>query len=49
MPFAIDERNVGRQRLLTHLLDYFTEPHLAPLVPTDGSILDRGSVRQREC
>jgi len=29
MPFAIDERNVGRQRLLTHLLDYFIEPHLA--------------------
>lgn len=41
MPYAIDERNVGRQRILTHLLDYFTEPHLAPTRP--GRWLDIGS------
>ncbi len=33
MPFAIDERNVVRQRLLTHLLDYFTVPHLRSTRP----------------
>ena len=44
MPYAIDERNVGRQRLLAHLLDYFTETHLARLAPTrPGRWLNIGS------
>jgi ubiquinone/menaquinone biosynthesis C-methylase UbiE len=43
MQYSIDETNLGRQRLLAHLLDRATGPHLANLAPRAcGRWLDIG-------
>ena len=43
MPYTIDETNLGRQRLLSHVLNPLSERHLARVAPTSaGRWLDVG-------